>query len=236
MSSLRSALSTPDRKRTYVRRLFATIAPRYDLITRLLSYGRDRHWKQRLVELARVAPEDRAVDLACGTGDIALLLREAGARVVALDVTARMIELARVKPGADRVAFLVGDMMTLPFPAGSFDLVTTGYGIRNAPVIEAALAESHRVLKPGGRLLSLDFDRPAHPLVRTVYLAYLGAVGSAVGLLLHGDADTYRYIPATIRRYPGAAAVVELMRHVGFHYAGHQPVLGGLMAIHVARK
>lgn len=236
VSSLRTALSTPDGKRRYVKRLFATIAERYDLITALLSYGRDRHWKRRLVERAQTGRGDRALDLACGTGDIALRLRDAGARVVALDITPRMIALARIKPGAGGVAFLVGDMMTLPFSSGAFDLVTTGYGIRNVPVMETALAEIHRVLTPGGRLLSLDFDRPVHPLVRTAYLAYLHLVGSLVGLALHGDPDTYRYIPATIRRYPGAPAVAALMRRVGFHHVEHRPVLGGLMAIHEAHK
>ncbi len=234
--SLRSALATPESKGRYVRRLFATIAPRYDLITRLLSYGRDTQWKMRLVSMSGVRPGEFALDLACGTGDITFLLHAAGARVVALDLTPAMIALARAKPQARGAAFLVGDMMALPFPAASFDLVTTGYGIRNVPVLETALGEIHRVLKPGGRLLSLDFDRPTHPLVRGLYLAYLTAVGSAVGLTLHGDPATYRYIPATIRRYPGAPAVARQMRQIGFAEAAHHPLLGGLMAIHVARK
>lgn len=237
--SLRAALSTPDAKRRYVRRLFATIADRYDLITVVLSFGCDRRWKVRLAEMAHPAPGARALDLACGTGDIAFELARRGARVVGLDVTYRMLELARAKVAAGQqpsIAFVGGDMMALPFPDASFDLVTTGYGIRSAPVIEPAIAEIHRVLRPAGRVLSLDFERPTRPVVRLVYLTYLTLVGSALGFVLHGDPDTYRYIPETIRRYPGAATVAEMMRRLGFRDAGHVGVLGGLMAINYGWK
>ncbi len=161
-----------------------------------------------------------------------------------------MIELASRKvarpfaDGGDRrehegggragVCFLVGDMLALPFPAASFDLVTTGYGLRNVPDLTQAIDEIRRVLKPGGRLLSLDFNRPSNAVVRGAYLAYLTAVGGALGWALHRDPDTYRYIPASIRQYPGAAAVAALMRSRGFARSRYYPVLGGLMAIHDA--
>ena len=127
-------------------------------------------------------------------------------------------------------------MMALPFPDESFDLVTTGYGLRNVPDISGALDEIRRVLRPGGQVLSLDFNRPDQPVVRFVYLAYLTLVGSALGYVLHRDPDTYRYIPESIRRYPGARGVVALMLRRGFTNASWQRVLGGFMAIHVARK
>lgn len=137
--------------------------------------------------------------------------------------------------GSDPI-FLVADMMALPFADGSFDLVTTGYGIRNVPELAPALREAARVLRPGGAFLSLDFNRPDGAPVRAVYLTYLSIVGGALGWALHRDPDTYRYIPATIRRYPGAARVTAIMRENGFASAEWLPVLGGLMAIHVARK
>ncbi len=273
--SLRDALSAPDSKRRYTRWVFSTIAARYDLANVLLSFNRDRGWKRRMVERARVRPGEAAIDLACGTGDISLLLAHAGARVVGLDITREMIDLARAKAGAcqahqgpgtedsyqgpgtsdahqgpgtrdahqgpgtrdqGRVSFLVGDMLSLPFPDCSFDLVTTAYGIRNVPDLVRSLHEARRVLRPGGRLLSLDFDRPPNRAVRWAYLAYLSVVGSALGWAMHRHPNTYRYIPETIRTYPGAPAVVSLLRSAGFEQASYEPVFGGFMALHLAVK
>lgn len=233
-SRLRDVLAAPDSKSRYVRRLFATIADRYDLITRLLSYGQDRKWKARLADLSQVAPGMRALDLACGTGDIAFALAARGAHVVGLDITHRMLQLARTK--SHRVHFAAGDMLALPFPDQTFDLVTTGYGLRNVPDIGRAIAETQRVLKPGGVFLSLDFNRPSSPVLRAVYLAYLTLVGSTLGFILHRDPDTYRYIPESIRRYPGAVAVNAMIGRAGFSQSEYLPVLGGLMAIHHARR
>jgi ubiquinone/menaquinone biosynthesis methyltransferase len=232
---LRRAFDTEEQKRDYNKRLFATIADRYDLITRLLSYGQDRRWKRRLVEMAAASPGMHALDVACGTGDIAFGVARGGADVVALDLTPRMLQLARVKrmPG-DRVVFVAGDMTWLPFPDRAFDIVTTGYGLRNVPLLAGALSEIKRVLKPGGVMLSLDFNRPDGVLLRTIYLAYLTVVGSALGLALHGNADTYRYIPESIRRYPGARGVAEIAVAHGFTRCDAIPVFGGLMTIHRA--
>ena len=234
--TLRASLSTPDGKRRYVRRLFATIADRYDFITQFLSYGQDRRWKERLVRLAAVSPDDRVLDLACGTGDI--LLRAArGKRAVGLDVTHRMLQLAKARAThGRRLEWLCGDMTALPLRAASFDVVTTGYGLRNVPDLGGAIAEIHRVLVTGGRLLSLDFNRPQNSVVRAAYLAYLTVVGSVLGFALHRDPDTYRYIPESIRNYPGAYGVARQLEQHGFSEVRVVPLLGGLMAIHVAIK
>jgi demethylmenaquinone methyltransferase/2-methoxy-6-polyprenyl-1,4-benzoquinol methylase len=235
--SLRDSLASPEKKARYVRHLFATIADRYDLITVLLSYGQDRRWKRKLVGLASAGPGTTALDLACGTGDLTYALHASGARAVGLDITLRMLELARAKHEAGSApTFLAGDMMALPFADATFDLVTTGYGIRNVPVIAPALSEIQRVLRPGGVMLSLDFNRPSNRAVRAIYHAYLTSVGSTLGLLLHGDPDTYRYIPESIRRYPGADAVCGLARAEGFRACEWFRVIGGLMAIHRAVK
>jgi len=241
---LRDRIRTPEGKSLYVRALFAKIADRYDFITVALSYGQDRRWKKRLIARASVVDGRRALDLATGTGDIAFALADRGARVVGLDITPRMIDLARAKPDARRAEragpssgsarFLVGDMIALPFADQVFDVVTTGYGLRNVPDLALAITEIHRVLRPGGQLLSLDFNRPSNPLVRSAYLSYLTAVGAALGWVLHRDPDTYRYIPASIRQYPGADALVRMLGDRGFSPAGYQRVLGGLMAIHHA--
>jgi ubiquinone/menaquinone biosynthesis methyltransferase len=233
--TLRASLSTPDAKGRYVRRLFSTIADRYDLITVLLSYGQDRRWKRRLSALAGVKPGVEALDLACGTGDITFALSADGASTTGLDITPRMLELAAAKhTRTNAPRWVAGDMMALPFANARFDLVTTGYGIRNVPLLKGAIEEIHRVLKPGGLFLSLDFNRPSNRLVRLIYLSYLTVVGSALGFVLHGDPDTYRYIPESIRRYPGARAVCGIVRAQGFVSCEYLPVLGGLMAIHRA--
>jgi demethylmenaquinone methyltransferase/2-methoxy-6-polyprenyl-1,4-benzoquinol methylase len=149
-----------------------------------------------------------------------------------------MIVLARAKHTAIAaprpLRFLVGDMLALPFPTASFDLVTTGYGLRNVPDLSTAIDEIGRVLRPGGQMLSLDFDRPTNAIVRAAYLAYLSVVGGALGWALHRDPDTYRYIPASIRQYPGSQQVARMMRERGFSRTRCHRVLGGLMAIHHA--
>lgn len=235
---LGGAFDSPDAKLAYNRRLFATIAPRYDLITRLLSYGQDARWKRRVREIVEAEGAGASVlDLACGTGDVALSL--AGARRVAgLDLTQGMLDIAkrRSQIASLRVSWLAGDMMRLPFANASFDVVTTSYGLRNVPVLSEALREIARVLRPGGLLVSLDFNKPESSIVRAVYLGYLTAVGGLVGLALHGDSETYRYIPHSIRRYPGARGVAEAITDAGFGDVRIEPKLGGLMTIHVARR
>ena len=248
--SLHERIATPDGKRRYVRALFATIADKYDFITVALSYGQDRRWKRRVIALAAPREGLRVLDLATGTGDLAFAAAARGARVVGLDITPRMIELAQTKAnGARRLQqsgerspkgfalhFLVGDMLALPFPVASFDVVTTGYGLRNVPDLALAIDEIGRVLAPGGQALSLDFNRPANALIRAVYLLYLTVVGATLGWTLHGDPDTYRYIPASIRQYPGAEAVGRMFEARGFSRVRHYRVLGGLMAIHHATR
>ena len=252
--ALRQAISTAEGKQRYVRRLFATIADRYDFITGFLSYGQDRRWKRRLIQLAQLQPSDRVLDLACGTGDIVFAAAPQVERAVGLDVTHRMLQLAQrrimghgdtktrrenisVPPrlrGSSSASFITGDMLALPFPDRSFTVVTIGYGLRNVPDLEQSLREIRRVLASGGRMLSLDFNRPSNPIVRTAYLIYLTLVGSALGFVLHGDPDTYRYIPESIRNYPGAEGVARMMEKLGFTNVRVVRVLGGLMAIHTA--
>lgn len=248
--ALDDAFTTPESKRRHVRTLFATIADRYDLITRVLSYGQDARWKARLVKMANARAGERALDLACGTGDIAFAVAESGARTTGLDITHRMLQLGRLradasafaKASADRsagqaaVRFITGDMANLPFRSATFDLVTTGYGLRNVPDLDAAIDEIARVLKPGGRLLSLDFNRPESPIIRGAYLSYLTVAGGLLGWLLHSDPDTYRYIPASIRRYPGARGVADKIGARGFTSVRIVPLLFGLMTLHFAER
>jgi demethylmenaquinone methyltransferase/2-methoxy-6-polyprenyl-1,4-benzoquinol methylase len=249
--TLRRTISTPGGKQRYVRQLFATIADRYDFITGFLSYGQDRRWKQRLIRLARLQPSDRLLDLACGTGDIVFAAAPHVKEAVGLDVTHRMLQLANARaplkrrPTSEAVGhpftgcrprFVTGDMLALPFPDRSFTVVTIGYGLRNVPDLQRSLREIRRVMAPYGRVLSLDFNRPSNPLVRSAYLLYLTVVGSALGYVLHRDPNTYRYIPESIRTYPGADGVARMMEESGLAGVCVVKVLGGLMAIHVAGR
>lgn len=238
---LARAFDSPGAKLAYNRRLFARIAPRYDLITRLLSYGQDARWKRRVAQIVRAeAPTGRLLDLACGTGDIALALADGSRQVVGLDLTTEMLTLAVRRFGRSAVrgktspVWIAGDMTRLPFATASFDAVTTSYGLRNVPSLHDSLDEIARVLRPGGLFVSLDFNKPESGVVRAVYLGYLTAVGALAGLALHGDSETYRYIPHSIRRYPGARGVAEAIAARGFERVRVEPKLGGLMTIHAA--
>jgi demethylmenaquinone methyltransferase/2-methoxy-6-polyprenyl-1,4-benzoquinol methylase len=164
-------------------------------------------------------------------------MRAAGARVWGLDLAPRMLQHARRRDGSASgppCAWIEGDMTALPIASASVDVVTTGYGLRNVPDLDAALSEIARVLAPRGRFLSLDFNRPQVSAIRHLYLGYLEIVGATLGWVLHGDPDTYRYIPASIRRYPGARGVSVRLARAGFVEVRETPILLGLLTIHQA--
>ena len=155
-----------------VRDLFGAIAGRYDLLNDLQSFGLHRAWKRRLVRLAAMGPDRRALDVCCGTGDVALALAATGAEVVGVDFSEPMLSVARErKPAEARVRFLQGDALNLPFADASFDAVTISYGLRNLADIPAGLRELWRVARPGGRVLVLDFGKPANRFWRALYFA-----------------------------------------------------------------
>ncbi len=226
--------------KNYVNQIFAAIAPRYDLVTKLLSFGQDQRWKRKLVGMAALEPQHQVLDLACGTGDITFLMadRVRNGRVIGVDITPGMIELARSKARsiAARVQFEVGDIMRLDHPDCSFDRITVGYGVRNVPHIPQLLNEAIRLLKPGGLFLSLDFGKPAQPSYCRIYLRFLGVVGSTLGWLLHRDPDVYGYIAESIKLYPGQDGVKRLMGEAGFVDTGIVQVFRGAMAINFGCK
>jgi demethylmenaquinone methyltransferase/2-methoxy-6-polyprenyl-1,4-benzoquinol methylase len=215
-----------------MRDMFSTIAPRYDFITRVFSYGMDRRWKRLAVARAVIPPRARILDLACGTGDFARLVaaRYPGTRVVAADLTDRMLGLAGLP------AAVCADAASLPFPAASFDAVFIGYGLRNFPHLAGALDEVKRVLKPGGRLVSLDFFLPDRAWLRSIYLAYLYAQGAFWGVVLHGRARIYTYIPDSLRSFLSARDFTSLLQEMGFvEVTAHAFLLGGI-SVHWATK
>jgi demethylmenaquinone methyltransferase/2-methoxy-6-polyprenyl-1,4-benzoquinol methylase len=239
--NLKEHISSKERKQTYVNRLFETIAPRYDFITVFLSYGMDRGWKRKLIDMLDLRGGESSLDLACGTGDIAFLVAEKLPRgwSVGLDITERMLLIAdrkRRERNARNVVFHRADIMRMPFADESFDCITCGYALRNVPDVAGALEEVKRVLKPGGRFLSLDFAHPGNRVYRWAYMRYLTAVGSTLGLALHGDPDTYRYIPESLKLYPGQHGVKSIMDWVGYARTGVIEFGGGIMAINYGSK
>jgi demethylmenaquinone methyltransferase/2-methoxy-6-polyprenyl-1,4-benzoquinol methylase len=215
-----------------MRGMFGTIAPKYDFITRVFSYGMDRGWKRMAVARTALPPRAAVLDLACGTGDLGKLAaaRYSGAHIVAADLTESMLRLAKIPDCA------CADAADLPFRTGCFDAVFVGYGLRNFPRLTAALEEVRRVLKPGGLLVSLDFFLPARPWLRHLYLAYLYAQGAFWGLILHGRARVYTYIPDSLRSFLSAEKFSLLLENTDFtEVTAHKFLLGGI-AVHWAKK
>lgn len=217
-----------------VQDLFATVASRYDLINDLQSFGLHRAWKRRLVRLAGVRPGERALDLCCGTGDIAFALAAAGADVTGVDFSEPMLAVARRRCGdvEAKPKFARGDALALALPDAAFDLVTMGYGLRNLRSIEAGLTEVSRVTKPGGRLLVLDFGKPGNLLWRSLYFLHLRTMVPVMGRLFCGDADTHGYILESLRRYPDAPEIARRMESAGWRNVEWWGLLGGVMTIH----
>jgi demethylmenaquinone methyltransferase/2-methoxy-6-polyprenyl-1,4-benzoquinol methylase len=230
--------------------LFATIATRYDLINDLQSFGLHRLWKRRVVELAAVNSGDRALDLCCGTGDLALALAQRGAETTGLDFSEKMLEVAKTRSRKSEVrsqkkntnpdfripVFIQGDAQQIPFPENSFDAVTVGYGLRNLTSWERGLDEMFRVAKPGGRIIVLEFGKPANLLWRKIYFTHLRCSVPLIGLLFCGNAQAYAYILESLKHYPAQLAVAEKMRALKLANVRVINLLGGAMAINYGEK
>ena len=234
---------TPGEQRAAkVNDLFAAIARRYDLLNDLQSFGLHRRWKRRVAELAAVQPGGRALDLCCGTGDIAFALARRGAEVTGLDFSQKMLEVAesrRLKNPelkTQKLIFIQGDAQQIPFSDAMFDIVTVGYGLRNLMNWETGLAEMQRVARPGARLVVLDFGKPANALWRKIYFGHLRCSVPLVGWLFCGNADAYAYILESLKHYPAQLAVAEKMRELKLVNVHVINLLGGAMAINYGEK
>jgi len=217
--------------------LFGVIASRYDLLNDIQSLGLHRLWKRRLVSLAGLRPGDAALDVCCGTGDIAKRLARVGAVVVGLDFSEPMLEVARRRcAGSSAPLFVQGNAMQLPFEDDRFAAVTVGYGLRNLEEWKVGLAEMVRVARPGGRVLVLDFGKPRNRLLRAVYFLYLRLMVPLFGVLFCGNASAYAYILESLRHYPAQEGVATGMRQMGLQQVEVRDLLGGMMSIHSGVK
>jgi demethylmenaquinone methyltransferase / 2-methoxy-6-polyprenyl-1,4-benzoquinol methylase len=231
-------------KQGLVNSVFGNVAGRYDLMNDLMSGGMHRLWKRTFVGMIRPS-RDRAfrhLDVAGGTGDIAFRLAAGGPRtqVTVADISEEMLrvgsERAARMPGGERVNFVTGNAEDLPFPGNSFDAYTIAFGIRNVPRIDRALAEARRVLKHGGRFLCLEFSDVDVPLLDRLYEAYSFTAIPALGKVVTGDGDAYRYLVESIRRFPHADRFRDMIAAAGLQRATYQRLSGGIVAIHSAWK
>lgn len=229
-------LPTPDEKPHAVRAMFDRIAPRYDRLNRVLTGGRDLGWRRELVRELAVGRGDRVLDLACGTGDFAVIAAGRGAEVVGLDFARRMLELA-LRRGVPGAAWVQGDALRLPFRDGSFDVALSGFALRNFAAIPPVLAELARVLRPGGRLGLLEVDEPTNRLVRAGHRLYFRRVVPLVGGWLSGDREAYRYLPASTVYLPDAATFSRWLEQAGFGEVRKRAhVLGAIQAVTAVRR
>ncbi|MDQ6964039.1 MAG: class I SAM-dependent methyltransferase [Mariprofundales bacterium] len=229
-----------DEKRQRVMGVFSSVASRYDLMNDLMSGGMHRLWKRRMIATAAVGRGGLALDVAAGSGDIAIALaRRVGVagRVVLTDLNAPMLtEGARrvvdagLLPG--RADCVQSDGSMLPFASRSFDQVTVAFGIRNFVDVEAGLAEFYRVLKPGGQLLVLEFSRPVLPLLATLYNTYSFNIIPLLGEKIVGDRDSYQYLVESIRRFPHQRRFAKWIEQAGFALVRYSNLTGGVVAIH----
>jgi demethylmenaquinone methyltransferase/2-methoxy-6-polyprenyl-1,4-benzoquinol methylase len=215
-----------------VRTMFDRIAPVYDAMNHVMTAGLDRRWR-RATAAAVVRPGDRVLDACCGTGDLALAGVRAGAgSVVGLDFSPRMIERARRKSAA--VAWIEGDALSLPFDAAAFDAATVGFGVRNVADLEEALGELARVLVAGGRLGILEITQPTGALA-PFYRLWFERVVPVLGKPFSGG-SAYRYLPASVRRFPGKADLAALIEAAGFGSVRYRTFAGGIVALHTAER
>ena len=230
---------SPAEKTQRVGGVFTSVAARYDLMNDAMSGGMHRLWKDRFVRRVKPRAGEQLLDMAGGTGDIAFRLAEAGASVAVADINPAMLEVGierAQKRGLDGLVWTEANAESLAFPDRFFDAYTIAFGIRNVTDIPAALSEAHRVLRRGGRFFCLEFSTTVWPGFKEVYDAYSHRLVPRLGQLLAQDADSYRYLVESIRRFPDMPAFEAMIRDAGFANTRVEPLLGGLVAIHSGWK
>ena len=223
-----------------VRRIFNRVVPVYDILNRVLSLREDVRWRRFVARAVRPGPRGLILDVATGTGDLALALagRPDGPLVIGLDLVPAMLGPARRKAARSgaRLRLLAGDATRLPFPADSFDAVTIAFGVRNIPRRVASMTEMARVLVPGGRLYVLEFTTPQRPWVRQLYQLYLRHLLPRLGGLVSGDGDSYRYLAETILEFPAPPTFRQEMEAAGLTAPRSHALTQGIAWVHVAEK
>jgi demethylmenaquinone methyltransferase / 2-methoxy-6-polyprenyl-1,4-benzoquinol methylase len=230
---MHQGLPSSDTKRSYVHKMFAAIAPHYDLMNRLMTLGRDQVWRRTVVRLCNVPQGGRLLDVATGTGDIGYeaLAADPTAQVIGLDLTREMMLAGRGKRGL-AFPFVQGDALALPFPKDHFDAVCSGFMMRNVVDVRAAFAEQRRVARPGGRVVCLEITRPASASFRLFFDVYFFRLVPFIGGLISGQRAAYSYLPASTVNFPRPPALAAIMEEVGLRDVRYQMAMLGTVAVH----
>ncbi|CAM3361417.1 demethylmenaquinone methyltransferase [Hydrogenibacillus schlegelii] len=229
-------------KRAFVYRVFESIAPAYDRMNTLLSFGAHKRWRRIMLEMMAVRPGSRALDVATGTGDLALALRRAvgaAGEVVGLDFSPAMLARAREKAaraGLADIVWVEGDALALPFPDGRFDYATIGFALRNVPDLDRALAEMARVVRPGGLVVSLELSKPVVPGFREIYYVYFERMLPLLGRWFARRYEEYRWLPESLRGFPDHKGLAARFVRAGLTDVRVRLLFGGIAAVHVGRK
>lgn len=230
----------PGGKEQYVHTLFSKIARRYDLLNRLLSFRQDVAWRRFTARAVKLQPGDCVLDVATGTGDLAFELARHVApsgKVIGVDFVEAMLVLAREKAKKHQLGgyceFLQGNAMELPFPDGAFAGATIAFALRNVRDIEGCLTEMRRVVRPGGRVVSLELSKPVWPVFKQLYYLYFYRLVPLIGRIFQGDSGPYTYLPHSLTHFPGQEELADLMRKVGFRQVTYHNLTGGIVAVHV---
>ena len=241
MHEQKMVLGQGEERKAYVRTMFNAIAHRYDFLNHALSGGIDIWWRRKAISKMNVSAEAVVLDLASGTGDLAMeTVRRKQCRVVATDIARRMLDFAREKMRrknlAESMLLVNGDGEDLPFKEGLFDAVTIAFGIRNMGTVTDALKEMRRILKPGGETIILEFSLPVNVLFRAVYLFYFKNILPRIGRLISRDKEAYNYLPASVQKFPEINEFMNWMEEAGFSKVQHWKLLNGVAVIYKGIK
>lgn len=233
-----SVLPPIEEKASYVEQMFSRIATRYDMMNGLMTFGMDRGWRRRAIEWVDPPSGGYALDVGTGTGDFLPLLAERAAFAVGADFTLPMMQAGLPKLARHRAAtaFVNGDALCLPFPDASFDVITTGFMMRNVVDIRQAFAEMYRVARPGGRMVCLEVARPESSILRLGHRVYFEQVVPLLAQSFGGDKQAYTYLPQSARLFPAPAQLAALMGHVGWHAVEFRLLSLGAVALHYGAK